>query len=243
MLDPTRQAQTLRVLRLGGSSCRTRRSRTRSGRRACCRSRSPKPQARDGIRALVRPAVARAERAQARALTDTVQGIYLPYWTFDAQADADWTAEAGHYYYTTETYDGNGQTQTRQVQRIRWEPAAGRAAALLRRRTRVRVGRRARRARSAASSRFRRSELDAVRSRATSPAGSSSATRSISSAPRSARARRWTRSCGAVRAADSRRHVPQSRRPRRLLGADVQAHPRAGLAADLQLRRAARSSA
>jgi hypothetical protein len=60
-----------------------------------------------------------------RALTDTVKGVYLPYWTFDAQAEADWTAEAGYYYYTTETYVENGQTRTRQVRNVRWEPAAG----------------------------------------------------------------------------------------------------------------------
>jgi len=60
-----------------------------------------------------------------RALTDTVKGIYLPYWTFDAQAESQWTAEAGHYYYTTETYVENGQTRTRQVRNVRWEPAAG----------------------------------------------------------------------------------------------------------------------
>ena len=63
-----------------------------------------------------------------RALTDTVKGVYLPYWTFDAQADAQWTAEAGHYYTTTESYTENGRTQTRQVQHVRWEPAAGRLA-------------------------------------------------------------------------------------------------------------------
>ncbi|MBI3417298.1 MAG: zinc ribbon domain-containing protein [Verrucomicrobia bacterium] len=61
-----------------------------------------------------------------RAMTDTVHGIYIPYWTFDAQVHADWTAESGYYYYETETYrDANGNTQTRQVQRIRWEPSAG----------------------------------------------------------------------------------------------------------------------
>src|SRR5204863_1885311 len=51
------------------------------------------------------------------ALTDTVKGIYLPYWTFDAKADATWTAEAGAYYYVRE---GN-----KQVQKVRWSPAAG----------------------------------------------------------------------------------------------------------------------
>src|SRR5713226_9304131 len=60
------------------------------------------------------------------ALTDTVKGLYIPYWTFDAQVHADWTAESGYYYYETETYqDSDGKTQTRQVQKVRWEPSSG----------------------------------------------------------------------------------------------------------------------
>jgi hypothetical protein len=60
------------------------------------------------------------------AITDTVRGIYLPYWTFDAQAHAEWTAESGYHYYTTETYkDANGNSQTRQVQHTRWEFSSG----------------------------------------------------------------------------------------------------------------------
>jgi hypothetical protein len=61
-----------------------------------------------------------------RALVDRVHGVYLPYWTFDAHVVCPWRAEAGHYYYTTETYrDGKGNRQTRQVRHVRWEPAAG----------------------------------------------------------------------------------------------------------------------
>jgi endogenous inhibitor of DNA gyrase (YacG/DUF329 family) len=60
------------------------------------------------------------------ALTDTVKGLYIPYWTFDAQVHADWTAESGYYYNETETYrDSDGQTKTREVQKIRWVPASG----------------------------------------------------------------------------------------------------------------------
>jgi hypothetical protein len=60
------------------------------------------------------------------ALTDTVKGIYIPYWTFDAQANADWEAEAGYYYYETEEYtDSSGNRQTRRIQRTRWEYARG----------------------------------------------------------------------------------------------------------------------
>ena len=69
-------------------------------------------------------------RLKSAALTDTVKGVYLPYWTFDAKAHADWAAESGYHYYTTETYTQNGQTRTRQVQHVRWEPAAGRRTAL-----------------------------------------------------------------------------------------------------------------
>ena len=60
------------------------------------------------------------------ALTDTVKGIYIPYWTFDAQVQADWEAEAGYHYYETEQYtDGSGNRQTRQIQRTRWEYVRG----------------------------------------------------------------------------------------------------------------------
>jgi len=60
------------------------------------------------------------------AMTDTVKGLYIPYWTFDAQVHADCTAESGYYYYETETYqDSDGKTQTRQVQKIRWEFSSG----------------------------------------------------------------------------------------------------------------------
>jgi len=83
--------------------------------------------ARDGIRAWYGRLWLAPSALKRRALTDTVKGLYLPYWTFDARVDASWTAEAGHYYYTTESYtDDSGRTQTRQVQHVRWEPAAGR---------------------------------------------------------------------------------------------------------------------
>lgn len=61
------------------------------------------------------------------ALTDTMKGIYIPYWTFDAQVDASWTAEVGHYYTETVSYtDDQGNRQTREEQRTRWSNASGR---------------------------------------------------------------------------------------------------------------------
>ena len=56
-------------------------------------------------------------------------GIYVPFWTFDAHVHSDWSADAGHYYWDTETYvtmvNGKPQVRTRRVRRIRWVPAWG----------------------------------------------------------------------------------------------------------------------
>lgn len=61
-----------------------------------------------------------------KALVDHLHGLYVPYWTFDAQVHCPWQADAGHYYYTTQTYrDGQGRTRTRQVRHVRWVAAAG----------------------------------------------------------------------------------------------------------------------
>src|SRR3954469_5009763 len=63
---------------------------------------------------------------KSRALVDTVKGIYIPYWTFDAQVVCPWAADAGHYYYTTESYrDNQGRSQTRQGEHVPWAPASG----------------------------------------------------------------------------------------------------------------------
>jgi hypothetical protein len=55
-----------------------------------------------------------------------LKGVYLPYWTFDAQVHADWQAQSGYYYYVTESYtDAQGNRRTRQVRKTRWVPSSG----------------------------------------------------------------------------------------------------------------------
>jgi DNA-directed RNA polymerase subunit RPC12/RpoP len=55
-----------------------------------------------------------------------IGGVYVPFWTFDATVRSHWNAEAGYYYYETETYrDDQGNQQTRQVQKTRWEYVSG----------------------------------------------------------------------------------------------------------------------
>lgn len=65
------------------------------------------------------------------ARVEGVHGIYLPYWTFDAEVDSEWKGERGEYYYTTERYteveaDGREVSKTREVRQTRWRSARGR---------------------------------------------------------------------------------------------------------------------
>jgi len=74
-------------------------------------------QARDLIRAWYGRQWLAPNQFAGKAMTDTVKGIYLPYWTFDAQADARWTAESGEYYYV--------QQNNQRVRRVKWTPVSG----------------------------------------------------------------------------------------------------------------------
>lgn len=86
----------------------------------------PETQVRDTVREWYGSRWFAPNKLKSRALTDTVHGLYIPYWTFDAQVHADWTADAGYYYYETESCtDSNGRRQTRQVRKTRWVPSSG----------------------------------------------------------------------------------------------------------------------
>lgn len=56
---------------------------------------------------------------------NTMQGAYIPFWTFDAATDSWWTAEAGYYYYVNVTVRENGRMVNKRERRVRWEPASG----------------------------------------------------------------------------------------------------------------------
>lgn len=49
-------------------------------------------------------------------------GVYVPFWTFDAQVYSNWTAEAGYHHTETET-DSEGND--REVTKTRWQHASG----------------------------------------------------------------------------------------------------------------------
>lgn len=57
-----------------------------------------------------------------------MQGIYVPYWTFDAQTQSRYHGERGTIYYTTRTVTRNGKRVQQQVAKIRWNRVSGRVA-------------------------------------------------------------------------------------------------------------------
>jgi predicted RNA-binding Zn-ribbon protein involved in translation (DUF1610 family) len=57
-----------------------------------------------------------------------MQGIYVPYWTYDAQTKSSYRGERGTVYYVTRTITRDGKQVQEQVQKIRWSAAAGRVA-------------------------------------------------------------------------------------------------------------------
>ncbi len=55
-----------------------------------------------------------------------VSGVYVPFWTYDAQTYSRYRGERGEYYYETEYYtDSEGNRQSRQVRKTRWYSASG----------------------------------------------------------------------------------------------------------------------
>ncbi|QNO16029.1 hypothetical protein HYG86_15270 [Alkalicella caledoniensis] len=62
-------------------------------------------------------------------ISHRLEGVYVPYWTYDSQTFSSYTAQAGTYYYVTETHwvtrDGKQQQVTRQVRKTRWRHTSG----------------------------------------------------------------------------------------------------------------------
>ncbi|MGR3662612.1 MAG: primosomal protein N' (replication factor Y) - superfamily II helicase [Paracoccaceae bacterium] len=57
-----------------------------------------------------------------------LQGIYVPYWTFDADTKSRYSGQRGTVYYVTRTVQRDGKSVQQRVQKIRWNPVSGRVA-------------------------------------------------------------------------------------------------------------------
>jgi hypothetical protein len=57
-----------------------------------------------------------------------MNGIYVPYWTFDADTKSQYTGQRGTYYYETHTVMRDGKPQQVRVRKTRWHAVSGRVA-------------------------------------------------------------------------------------------------------------------
>lgn len=62
-------------------------------------------------------------------MNSRLNGMYLPYWTYDCNTTSHYVGQRGDYYWVTETYTtrsgGRTVTKTRRVRKIRWRHASG----------------------------------------------------------------------------------------------------------------------
>jgi DNA-directed RNA polymerase subunit RPC12/RpoP len=56
-------------------------------------------------------------------------GVYAPFWTFDCRVFSEWSADAGYYYWVTQSYwttvNNRRVRRTRRVRKVRWVPKWG----------------------------------------------------------------------------------------------------------------------
>ena len=57
-----------------------------------------------------------------------LDGIYVPYWTFDAATRSAYSGKRGTVYYETRTVMRDGKRQTIRVPKVRWRSVSGRVA-------------------------------------------------------------------------------------------------------------------
>jgi predicted RNA-binding Zn-ribbon protein involved in translation (DUF1610 family) len=62
--------------------------------------------------------------------TDKINGMYLPYWTYDSNTTSEYIGERGVWYFETVSYettndDGETVTETREERRTMWYPVTG----------------------------------------------------------------------------------------------------------------------
>ena len=57
-----------------------------------------------------------------------MDGVYVPYWTFDAQTASRYRGEQGIVYYETRTVMRDGKREQVQVAKVRWRPKSGAVA-------------------------------------------------------------------------------------------------------------------
>jgi predicted RNA-binding Zn-ribbon protein involved in translation (DUF1610 family) len=85
-----------------------------------------KKTAKDKFQVWIKEGWFKPNKLKKLAALGDLHGIYVPFWTYDAKTYTQWSGQAGYHYHVTESYtDSEGESQTRQVQKTRWEHRSG----------------------------------------------------------------------------------------------------------------------
>lgn len=85
-----------------------------------------KEEAAKSFRTWIRGLWLRPNDLKRMAKVAAIDGVYTPFWTFDAQAESRWRAESGYAYQESQSYnDHEGKRRTRQVTKYRWQNSQG----------------------------------------------------------------------------------------------------------------------
>jgi DNA-directed RNA polymerase subunit RPC12/RpoP len=92
--------------------------------------RVPQPQATANVKQWISSRWFAPNALKKFATPEAIDGVYLPFWTYDVNTVSYYTGQRGEYYYVTESYtetdsQGNTQTKTRQVRHTNWYPVNG----------------------------------------------------------------------------------------------------------------------
>ncbi|MEM1319577.1 MAG: hypothetical protein AAGG75_04935 [Bacteroidota bacterium] len=73
----------------------------------------------------VKKGVFHPNKLKTMASVELLHGVYIPFWTYDAHTESDWSGERGDYYYVSKQVRVNGKMETRQERKIRWSRRSG----------------------------------------------------------------------------------------------------------------------
>ncbi len=101
-----------------------------AGGRAAVQGGQPRSHRKPSRAWLGKPVVSPPNALRKLANLGQLNGIYVPFWTFDSMTYTHYTGLRGDNYWETETYtetnaQGQTETKTRQVMRTLWTPVAG----------------------------------------------------------------------------------------------------------------------
>ena len=87
-------------------------------------------QAANRLRSEMRGRWMAPEEVRKKGKADDLEGVFLPFWAYDAEARSSYSVDIGLHYYETQTYTtvnskGKRVTRTRRVQKTEWHPIEG----------------------------------------------------------------------------------------------------------------------